>query len=110
MTFAGDLTFNPLTDTLIGSDGKPFKFSEPVGKELPPKGFDAGEDTFQAPPADGSTVSVAVSPTSDRLQMLTPFKKWDGKDYVDAPVLIKAVGKCSTYITFHFCVFDRLLT
>ncbi|CED84433.1 aconitate hydratase [Phaffia rhodozyma] len=96
MTFAGDLTFNPLTDTLIGKDGKPFKFSEPVGKELPPKGFDPGEDTFQAPPADGTTVSVAVSPTSDRLQMLTPFKKWDGKDYIDAPVLIKAVGKCTT--------------
>jgi aconitate hydratase len=95
MTFAGSLEFNPLTDSLTGKDGKEFKFSEPSGKELPPKGFDPGEDTFQAPPQDGSTVNVAVSPTSDRLQLLAPFKKWDGKDYVDAPVLIKAVGKCS---------------
>lgn len=96
MTFAGSLTFNPLTDSLTGTDGKQFKFTEPSGKELPPKGYDKGEDTFQAPPADGSTVSVAVSPTSDRLQMLQPFKKWNGKNVTDAPVLIKAVGKCTT--------------
>jgi aconitate hydratase len=96
MTFAGSLTFNPLTDSLIGTDGKEFKFAEPSGKELPPKGFDPGEDTYQAAPADGSVVQVAVSPTSDRLQMLQPFKKWNGKDITDAPVLIKAVGKCST--------------
>lgn len=96
MTFAGSLTFNPLTDSLTGKDGKPFKFSEPSGKELPPSGFDAGEDTYQAAPADGSTVQVKVSPTSDRLQLLTPFKKWNGKNITDAPVLIKAVGKCTT--------------
>jgi aconitate hydratase len=96
MIFAGDLTFNPITDSLKGSDGKDFKFSEPRGYELPAKGYDPGENTFQAPPADGSSVSVAVSPESDRLQLLAPFKAWDGKDIVDAPVLIKAKGKCTT--------------
>jgi aconitate hydratase len=96
MIFAGDLTFNPLTDSLKGSDGKEFKFSEPSGFELPAKGYDSGENTFQAPPTDGATVSVAVSPTSDRLQLLHPFKAWDGNDIVDAPVLIKAKGKCTT--------------
>ncbi|RSH87555.1 Aconitate hydratase mitochondrial [Apiotrichum porosum] len=96
MVFAGDLTFNPMTDSLTGADGKEFKFSEPKGLELPPKGYDAGENTFQAPPADGTTVQVAVDPKSDRLQLLTPFKAWDGKDIIDAPVLVKALGKCTT--------------
>ena len=96
MIFAGDLTFNPLTDSLKGSDGKEFRFSEPIGAELPSKGYDPGENTFQAPPADGTTVSVAVNPESDRLQLLTPFTPWDGKDIIDAPVLIKAKGKCTT--------------
>jgi aconitate hydratase len=96
MIFAGDLTFNPLTDSLKGSDGKDFKFSEPKGFELPAKGYDAGENTFQAPPEDGTTVSVAVSPSSDRLQLLHPFKAWDGQDIIGAPVLIKAKGKCTT--------------
>jgi aconitate hydratase len=95
MAFAGDLTFNPLTDTLKGSDGKEFKFSDPAGLELPPKGYDPGQDTFQAPPEDRLSIQVAVNPTSDRLQLLEPFKPWNGKDIVEAPVLIKAVGKCS---------------
>jgi aconitate hydratase len=67
LVFAGDLTFNPLTDTLKGADGKEFKFSEPSGFELPAKGYDAGENTFQAPPEDGASVQVAVNPQSDRL-------------------------------------------
>jgi aconitate hydratase len=96
MTFAGDLTFNPLTDTLTGSDGKPFKFSEPNGNELPPRGYDPGEDTFQAPPADRASVNVAVDPKSDRLQLLKPFKPWDGKEPKNLPVLIKVLGKCTT--------------
>ncbi|KAM0745889.1 mitochondrial aconitate hydratase [Meredithblackwellia eburnea MCA 4105] len=96
MVIAGDLTFNPLTDSLTGSDGKPFKFSDPSGKELPPRGYDPGENTYQAPPAERDSLSVNVSPSSDRLQLLTPFKKWDGKDPKDLPVLIKAVGKCTT--------------
>ncbi|KAG8982392.1 Aconitate hydratase mitochondrial [Tulasnella sp. JGI-2019a] len=96
MAFAGSLSFNPLTDTLKGSDGKPFKFDDPTGKELPPKGFDPGQDTFQAPPQDRASVNVIVNPESDRLQLLKPFKPWDGKDPKDLPVLIKVLGKCTT--------------
>ncbi|KAH9942118.1 aconitate hydratase [Amylocystis lapponica] len=94
--FAGDLRFNPLTDSLIGADGKPFKFSDPTGNELPPKGYDPGQNTFQAPPADRATIQVAVSPTSERLQLLTPFDPWNGKTPSDLPVLIKVTGKCTT--------------
>jgi len=96
LTIAGDLTFNPLTDSLTGEDGKPFKFDAPTGYELPPKGYDPGQDTYQAPPADRSTVNVAVAPDSNRLQLLEPFKKWDGKDFEEIPVLIKVKGKCTT--------------
>ena len=96
MAFAGSLTFNPLTDSIKGADGKEFKFSDPSGKELPPSGYDAGENTFQAPPEDRSSVQVAIDPSSDRLQFLEPFKAWDGKDPKDMPVLIKAKGKCTT--------------
>jgi len=95
LVFAGDLRFNPLTDTLVGADGKPFKFSDPTGNELPPRGYDPGENTFQAPPEDRASVQVAVSPTSDRLQLLKPFKPWDGKTPEDLPILIKVKGKCS---------------
>ncbi|OZJ02177.1 Aconitate hydratase, mitochondrial [Bifiguratus adelaidae] len=96
MAFAGDLTFNPLTDTLIGADGKPFKFDGPNGNELPPLGYDPGQDTYQAPPEDRSKVEVKVSPTSNRLQLLTPFQPWDGKDIEEVPILIKVKGKCTT--------------
>ncbi|KAF9301675.1 Aconitate hydratase mitochondrial, partial [Podila horticola] len=96
MTFAGDLTFDPTKDTLIGADGKPFKFSAPNGNELPPTGYDAGEDTYQPPPAQKGDVQVQVSPTSNRLQLLEPFKKWDGHDMNDMPILIKVKGKCTT--------------
>lgn len=98
MVFAGSLSFNPLTDSLKGSDGKEFKFSDPAGNELPPKGYDPGQETFQAPPADRSKVTVIVNPKSDRLQLLEPFKPWDGKTPTDLPILIKAKGKCSTYL------------
>ncbi|RKO88343.1 aconitase family-domain-containing protein [Blyttiomyces helicus] len=87
LVFAGDLRFNPLTDKLKTADGKDFQFKPPFGDELPPPA---------APPADRSKVNVAVSPTSDRLQLLTPFKKWDGKDYHEIPILIKVLGKCTT--------------
>ncbi|KAG6837404.1 hypothetical protein H0H93_010022 [Arthromyces matolae] len=97
MTFAGRLTFNPLTDTLTGSDGKEFKFSDPSGAELPPRGYDPGQDTFQPPPADRATVQVAVNPASERLQLLQPFKAWDGKTPEDLPILIKVSGKCSKH-------------
>jgi aconitate hydratase len=96
LTIAGRLDFNPLKDTLTTPSGKPFKFSPPKGDELPKLGFLNGEDTFQAPPADGSKSSVVVSPTSQRLQLLSPFAKWDGKDLAGLPVLIKAKGKCTT--------------
>ena len=95
MAFAGDLTFNPLTDSLKGTDGKVFKFNDPSGFELPPRGYDPGENTFQPPPEDRMTVQVAVDPKSDRLQLLEPFKPWDGKQPTDCPVLIKVKGKCS---------------
>lgn len=95
MAFAGDLTFNPLVDTLTGTDGKPFKFADPSGFELPPRGYDPGQNTFQPPPKDRSRVQVAVDPKSDRLQLLEPFKPWDSLKPVDLPVLIKVKGKCS---------------
>ncbi|CAO3675833.1 unnamed protein product [Rhizopus stolonifer] len=96
LAIAGDLTFNPLTDSLTGADGKPFKLSPPNGNELPPKGYDAGENTYQAPPADGASVNVIVDPKSNRLQLLEPFEKWNGKDIEQVPILIKVKGKCTT--------------
>jgi aconitate hydratase len=96
MAFAGDLAFNPVTDELTGADGKKFKFSDPSGKELPPRGYDPGQDTFQAPGEDPAAIQVAVNPKSDRLQVLKPFAKWNGKDPKDLPVLIKVKGKCTT--------------
>merc|ERR1711970_49845 len=96
LSLAGRLDFNPLTDTLKGADGVEFKLSAPHADELPVRGFDPGEDTYQAPPADGSGLEVDVSPESQRLQLLTPFDKWDGKDLVDMTILIKTKGKCTT--------------
>jgi len=97
LAFAGDLRFNPMTDSLTGKDGKKFKFTAPSGNELPPRGYDPGTDTYQAPPADRSKVQVKVDPKSNRLQLLTPFSKWDGKDTAaDLPILIKVKGKCTT--------------
>ncbi|KAJ5476736.1 hypothetical protein N7475_002465 [Penicillium sp. IBT 31633x] len=96
MTIAGTLNFNPITDTLKGKDGKEFKLKAPSGDGLPTRGYDAGRDTYQAPPADRSSVQVAVSPTSDRLQILAGFPAWDGKDATDMPILIKCLGKTTT--------------
>ncbi|CAG8505661.1 3885_t:CDS:2 [Ambispora gerdemannii] len=96
MVFAGDLRFNPVTDVLMDADGKPFRFTEPSGAELPPRGYDPGEDTYQAPPEDRSSVKVVISPDSSRLQFLEPFSKWDGKDAEKLPILIKVKGKCTT--------------
>ena len=92
LSIGGRLDFNPLTDELTGADGKKFKLSAPFGDELPQRGFDPGEDTYQGPPADGSKVNVDVSPSSDRLQLLTPFTKWDGNDLEDLTVLIKVIA------------------
>jgi aconitate hydratase len=96
LALAGRLDFNPTTDTLTAADGTVVRLQAPVGEVLPAKGYDPGVDTFTAPPADGSGVQVAVSPTSDRLQLLEPFPAWDGKDYIDLPILMKAKGKCTT--------------
>lgn len=97
LAVAGDMTFNPTTDELLGTDGVSFKLDEPHGDELPPRGFDPGEDTYQ-PPAEGdsSGVEVVVDPASQRLQLLTPFDAWDGQDVEDARILIKVQGKCTT--------------
>ncbi|VEN62706.1 unnamed protein product [Callosobruchus maculatus] len=96
LSIAGRLDFNPLTDELTGADGKKFKLSSPFGDELPSKGFDPGQDTYVAPAKDGSGVKIDISPKSDRLQLLEPFDKWDGKDLDDMTILIKVKGKCTT--------------
>ena len=96
LTLAGSLNFNPLTDTLKDKDGNEFKLSPPTGAGLPSNGYDPGMDTYQAPPEDRAQVSVAVSPESDRLQILAGFKAWDGKDATDLPILIKTKGKTTT--------------
>ena len=98
LSIAGRLDFNPMKDELIASDGSKFKLSAPTGDELPSRGFDPGEDTYQAPPTSGSSSApnVKVDPKSERLQLLTPFDKWDQKDLIRLPVLIKIKGKCTT--------------
>lgn len=96
LALAGDLRFNPLTDELTDANGKKFKLKPPSGETLPARGFDPGQDTYQAPQSDGSKLRVDVDPKSNRLQLLQPFDKWDGKDLVDMPVLIKIKGKCTT--------------
>ncbi|SCU83104.1 LADA_0C09626g1_1 [Lachancea dasiensis] len=96
LAIAGDLRFNPMTDKLKDKDGNEFMLKPPTGVGLPPKGYDAGENTYQAPPLERSAVEVKVSPTSDRLQLLEPFDSWDGKDPTDLPILIKALGKTTT--------------
>jgi aconitate hydratase len=96
MSIAGTLMFNPLKDELTGADGKKFKLKEPSGMGLPANGYDPGQDTYQAPPEDRASVSVAVSPTSDRLQLLSPFEAWNGKDAKNLPILIKCQGKTTT--------------
>jgi len=96
LALAGTVDFDPLTDTLTNADGEQVSLSVPVGIELPPQGFDEGESGFIAPPDDVSNIDISVSPTSDRLQLLTPFEPWDGKDFEDMPVLVQATGKFTT--------------
>ncbi len=93
---SGTLDFDPLNDSLTNDEGEVVKLDPPVGEILPARGFDAGESGFLAPPADSSGVEVVVDPASDRLQLLEPFPAWDGQDYIDLPVLMKAKGKCTT--------------
>jgi aconitate hydratase len=95
-TLAGDLTFNPMTDTLVNEEGQAVKLDEPQGIELPTKGFAVQDAGYQAPAADGSTVQISVDPGSKRLQLLEPFKPWEGTDLKGLRLLIKAKGKCTT--------------
>ena len=96
MGIAGDLSFNPMTDTLTNDKGEQVKLDEPTGFELPPQGFDVKDAGYKKPAEDGSKVDVVVEPTSSRLQILSPFAKWDGTNYTDMFLLIKAKGKCTT--------------
>ena len=96
LAIAGDLTFNPITDTLTNEKGEQVKLDPPTGEELPPKGFAVEDPGYQAPAADGSGVQVIVSPDSKRLQLLDPFAAWEGTDLCGLKLLIKAKGKCTT--------------
>ena len=96
LAIAGDLTFNPLTDTLTNENGEQVKLDAPTGDELPKAGFAVEDAGYQAPAADGSKVDVMVSPESDRLQLLDPFAAWEGVDLKGLKLLIKVKGKCTT--------------
>ena len=98
LALAGRVDFDPLTDTLLNDDGEEVRLPEPVGVELPPDGFDPGEAGFVAPPSatERAAIDVRISPNSRRLQELEPFAAWDGRDFENLPVLLKAAGKCTT--------------
>ena len=96
LAISGRLDFNPITDTLLNDKGEAVKFKPPFGDELPKKGFDVKDAGYQAPASDGASVQIVVDPNSSRLQLLEPFKTWDGKNITGAKLLIKAFGKCTT--------------
>ncbi|SAM06675.1 hypothetical protein [Absidia glauca] len=99
MSFAGKLSFNPMTDSLTGKDGKPFKFQPPSGDDLPGQGFEAGRATYEPPsptPTPDSNVNIVVNPSSNRLQVLDAFEPWNGEEFKDIRVLVKVQGKCTT--------------
>jgi aconitate hydratase len=96
LALAGSLSFNPITDELENEKGEKIKLDPPVGEELPIRGFDEGDSGFIPPAQEGSSVEVIVDEKSERLQLLKPFEKWDGADYTDLFVLLKAKGKCTT--------------
>ena len=96
IAISGKLDFNPVTDTLTNTNGEEVKLAEPTGYELPSAGFAVEDNGYQAPAKDGSGVKVAVSPDSQRLQLLSPFAPWDGTNIEGAKLLIKAFGKCTT--------------
>jgi len=94
---SGKLSFNPLTDSLVGTGGRPFKLNPPQpAPEVPAKNFDRGQANYVAPPKDGSRVELKVDPNSQRLQLMQPWTAWDGKDFLDMPVLLKTKGKTTT--------------
>ncbi|MDF1837480.1 MAG: aconitate hydratase [Planctomycetota bacterium] len=96
IALSGRLDFDAQTDTITAPDGSEVTLDAPVGEIIPSRGFDPGRDTFTAPPVDGSHIEVAVSPTSDRLQLLTPFDPASPETYASLPVLVKAQGKFTT--------------
>jgi aconitate hydratase len=96
LAFAGSLEFDPVNGTIPGPDGRPFRFTPPEGEELPARGFARGEEGYEAPATDGDQVQVLVAPDSERLQLLQPFPRWDGRDFVELPVLVKTKGKTTT--------------
>jgi len=93
---AGSLSFNPLTDELINEDGQPVKLDPPSGDELPANGFKSNTDVFIPPSSDDRDLQISVDPASNRLQLLAPFEKWNGKDLERLPLLVKIKGKCTT--------------
>ena len=96
LAFAGTLEFDPVHGTMTGPDGTAFRFTPPEGEELPREGFARGEEGYEAPAPDGSAVQVVVRPDSERLQLLEPFPRWDGKDFERLPILVKTKGKTTT--------------
>ena len=97
LALAGRLSFDPLKDTLTDQEGRPFRLEPPKpAPEVPENGFDRGHSSYEAPPEDGSHTEVVVDPNSERLQVMEPWPAWDGNDFLEMPVLIKAKGKCTT--------------
>jgi aconitate hydratase len=96
LAFAGTLEFDPVHGTLIAPDGRQFRFTPPEGEELPKDGFARGLEGYEAPAEDGDQVQVEIPLGSERLQLLEPFPRWDGQDFVDLPILIKTRGKTTT--------------
>ena len=96
LALSGSMSFNPETDTLINEKGEQIKLDPPTGDELPKNGFDQGDVGYVPPVENGDQVQIQVNPDSDRLQLLEPFEAWDGKDYTNLRVLVKATGKCTT--------------
>ena len=97
LALAGRLSFNPLTDTLTGADGQPFRLEPPQpAPDVPPLNFDRGATSYENPPEDGSDIELTVAPDSERIQLLEPWPAWDGNDFLDLPVLVKAKGKTTT--------------
>lgn len=97
MAITGRLGFNPMTDALTATDGSTYRLAPPApAPEVPPGGFERGREFYHAPPQDGAAVNIEIADNSDRLQALRPWEAWDGRDFIDLPVLLKASGKTTT--------------
>ena len=96
LALSGDVGFDPQSDSLTGADGVPFKLGPPQTPALPPEGMVITKAGYVPPPKDASTVEILIDPNSNRLQLLKPFEKWDGKDFLNLPILVKTKGKTTT--------------